>query len=78
MTIKKKFENTFNYALLFLLGVLITTNGFTLWQYSQLSKDVDNVKTDIITIVTQYNNLVTRLQSSEILNPSLPATPPTQ
>lgn len=59
-------SQTFNYVVIFVLGILIAANAFTFWQFNELKKVVDAQRSDITTIIQAYNNLVTTLQEEGI------------
>ena len=61
-----KKSNGFNFVVIFFLGILMAAAAFTIWQYTELQKEVKAQRQDITTIIQAYNNLVTELQEQGI------------
>ncbi len=69
-----KEKNIFNYAVIFILGLLLAGQAFMTWQYVRLVDENERQRADIIQIVQSYNNLVTLLQQQEVIT-TKPTTP---
>lgn len=54
--------STFDALIIFVLGLLIASNGFLIWQYMRLTSVTEGLRTDTVNIIQAYNNLVTTLQ----------------
>lgn len=63
----------FNYFVIFILGLLIATNAFIFWQFYQLNKTVDGLRTDTVNIIQAYNNLVNTLSQQGTIKPQTQA-----
>jgi len=54
--------SAFEALIIFVLGLLIASNGFLIWQYMRLTNLSEGLRTDTVNIIQAYNNLVTTLQ----------------
>lgn len=68
----------YNYFVIFILGLLIASNVFTIWHYTELQRLTEGLRTDTVNIIQAYNNLVNTLSQQGVIKGQPQAQAPTQ
>jgi hypothetical protein len=71
-------SSVFNYFVIFILGLLIASNIFILWQYTQLQRLAEGLRTDTVNIIQAYNTLVNTLSQQGTIKGQPQAQSPAQ